>query len=69
MQSTNKFYSNDANARIKKNKDFTIYADESTSAARKEMLGIFIGTYDKEENDVVIDYLSLAYVRQQNLKL
>ena len=68
MQSTNKFYSDDVNARIKKNKDFTIYAEELTSAARKEMLGIFIGTYDKEENDVVIDYLSLAYVRQQNLK-
>ena len=26
------------------------------------MLGIFIGTYDEEENDVVIDYLSLAHV-------
>ena len=26
------------------------------------MLGIFIGTYDEEENDVVIDYLLLAHV-------
>ena len=55
LQAIDKFYSDDANARIKKNKDFTIYADESTSAARKEMLGIFIGTYDEEENDAVID--------------
>ena len=60
LQAIDKFYSDDANARIKKNKDFTIYADESASAARKEMLGIFIGTYAEEENDVVIDYLSLA---------
>ena len=26
------------------------------------MLGIIIGTYGEEENDVVIDYLSLAHV-------
>ena len=26
------------------------------------MLGIFIGTYDEEENDVIIDYLLLAHV-------
>ena len=62
LQAIDKFYSDDANARIKKNKDFTIYADESTSAARKEMLGIFIGTYDEEQNDVVINYLLLAQV-------
>ena len=62
LQVINTFYSDDTNARVKKNKDFTIYADKSTSAARKEMLGIFIGTYDEEENDVVIDYLLLAHV-------
>ena len=62
LQAIDKFYSDDAHAWIKKNKDFTIYADKSTSAARKEMLGIFIGTYDEEENDVVIDYLLLAHV-------
>ena len=45
----------------KKKKDFTIYADERTSAARKEMLSIFTGTYAVEENDV-IDYLLLAQV-------
>ena len=61
LQAIDKFSSNDANAQIKKNKDFTIYTDKSTSAAKKEMLGIFIGTYD-EENNVVIDFLSLAYV-------
>ena len=42
------FYSNDENAWRKKNKDFTIYAEKSTSAAKKEMLGILIGTNDKE---------------------
>ena len=62
LQTIDKFYSNDANTWIKKNKDFTICADESTSVARKEMLSIFIGTYDEEENEVVIDYLSLAHV-------
>ena len=44
LQAIDKFYSGDANAWIKKHKDFTIYAEESTSAARKEMLGMFIGT-------------------------
>ena len=61
-QAIDKFYSDDANAQIKKNKDFTIYADESTSAARKEMLCIFIGTYDEEENNAIIYYLSLAQI-------
>ena len=41
-------------------KDFTIYADESTSAAGKEMLGIFIGTYYEQENDVAIDYCEIV---------
>ena len=41
LQAIGKFYSDDANTPIKNSKDFTVYADESTSAARKEMLGIF----------------------------
>lgn len=56
LQAIDKSYSNDANAQIKKNKNFTVSADKSTSAARKEMLGIFIQACHEQENDVIIDY-------------
>ena len=54
LQVTDKFYSDNENSWIKKNKDFTKYADESTFAAKKKMLVVFIGTYDGEENNVGI---------------
>ena len=54
MQVTGKVYSDNENSWTKKNKDFTIYADESTSAARKKMLVVLIETYDGEENNVGI---------------
>ena len=41
LQAIDKFYNGNANTPIKNSKDFNAYADESTSAARKEILGIF----------------------------
>ena len=35
------------NERIKKCNDIVLYADESTSAARKEMVGIFLAIFDE----------------------
>ena len=41
IHSFDNYFLTKSNERIKKCDDIVIYADESTSAARKEMLGIF----------------------------
>ena len=41
--------------------DLAIFADEATSAARKEMR-LFLSAYDEEKNKVVIEFVSIASV-------
>ena len=41
--------------------DLAIFADEATSAARKEMR-LFLSAYDEEKNEVVIEFVSIASV-------
>ena len=42
--------------------DLAIFADEARSAARKEMMGLFLRAYDEEEKEVVIEFVSIASV-------
>ena len=42
--------------------DLAIFADEATSAGRKEMMGLFLSAYDKEKKEVVIEFVSIASV-------
>ena len=42
--------------------DITIFADEATSAARKEMMGLFLSAYDETSKKVVVEFVSLAAV-------
>ena len=42
--------------------DIAIFADEATSLARKEMMGLFISTYDKKNKRVVAELISIATV-------
>ena len=42
--------------------DIAIFADEATSLARKEMMGLFVSTYDKKNKRVVAELISIATV-------
>ena len=42
--------------------DITIFADEATSLARKEMMGLFVSAYDKKNKRVVVKFVSIATV-------
>ena len=42
--------------------DLAIFADEATSAARKEMMGLLLSAYDEEKKAVVIEFVSIASV-------
>ena len=42
--------------------DLAILAGEAISAARKEMMGLFLSAYDEEKKEVVIEFVSIASV-------
>ena len=42
--------------------DLAIFADEATSVARKEMMGLFLSVYDEEKKEVVTEFVSIASV-------
>ena len=42
--------------------DIVIYSDEATSAAQKEMMGLFLGCFDKIEKEFMLEYLPLVEV-------
>ena len=42
--------------------DLAIFADEAISAARKEMMRLFLSSYDDEKKEVVIEFVSIASV-------
>ena len=62
IHSFDNYFLTKSNERIKKCDDIVIYADESTSAARKEMLGIFLAIFDEMDKKFKIDYVSLIEV-------
>ena len=42
--------------------DSVIFADKATSAARKEMMRLFLSAYDEEEKEVTLEFCSIASV-------
>ena len=42
--------------------DIAIFADEATSAARKEMMGVFLSAYDEGSQKVVIEFVEITSV-------
>ena len=37
--------------------DIVIYSDKATSAARKEMMGLFLGCFDETEKEFMLEYV------------
>ena len=42
--------------------DLVIFADEATSAARKEMMGLFLSAHDEEEKEVTLEFGFMASI-------
>ena len=42
--------------------DLVIFAIEATSAARKEMIGLFLSAYDEEEKELTLEFVSIASI-------
>ena len=62
IQAIQKYYLEKDKECIKQSTDIVIFADESTSAARKEMLGIFIGSFDEFDKEFKMDSIVLTEV-------
>ena len=55
--------------RLKLSAEIVLFADEASNAARKEMLGNFISSFDKKNKEFNMDFISLVEVPSTNSKL
>ena len=62
IHSLDNYFLTKSNEHIEKCNDIVIYADKSTSVARKEMFGIFLAIFDKMDKKFKIEYLTLIKV-------
>ena len=62
IHSPDNYFVAKSNERIKKCDDTVLYADESMSVARKEMLGIFLAIFDEMKKKKKIEYITLIKV-------
>ena len=62
IHSLDNYFFTRSNEHIKKCDDVVIYTDKSTSAARKEILGIFLAIFDEMDKTFKIEYVTLIEV-------
>ena len=62
IASLDSFFWRETNERIRRSADIVLFADESTNAARSEMLGVFISSYDENTKKFYMDFVSLVEV-------
>ena len=60
VESINDYFQQRTDLKLQSAVDLVIYADESTSAARKEMMGIFISCFDEEKCEFALEYFQLV---------
>ena len=60
IHSLDNYFLTKSSEHIKKCDDIVIYAEESTPAARKEMVGIFLAIFDKMDKKFKIEYPSIV---------
>ena len=53
---------NNSDRRLRAAADIVLFADEATSAARKEMMGVFISYFDEETKTPNVEFVSLVTV-------
>ena len=62
LVSLNSYLKNTSCQRIVPANNIVLFADETTSAARKEMMGVFIGYFDEVSKSFVLDFISRVSV-------
>ena len=62
IQAIQKYYLEKAKERIKQSTDIVTSADESTSAAQKDMLEIFIWSFDESNKEFKMNFIALTEV-------
>ena len=62
IASLDSFFWRETNERIRRFADIVLFADESTNAARSEMLGVFISSCDENTKKFYMDFVSLVEV-------
>ena len=55
--------------RLQRSADIVLFADESSNAARSEMLGVFISSFDEETKQFFMDFVSLVEVSSTNSEI
>ena len=58
----NLFFWQETNERVRRYADTVLFADESTNAARSEMLGVIISSYYENTKTFYMDFVSLVEV-------
>ena len=62
LVSINSYLKNTTNERIISANDIVVFSDEATSFARKEMMGVFISSFDESSKSFMLDFISLVSV-------
>ena len=62
MVSLDSFFWRETNKRIRRSADIVLFADKSTNAARSEILGVFISSYDENTKKFYMNFISLVEV-------
>ena len=65
----NTYFKELVNERACHAQDIVLFADESTSAARKEMIGIYISYFDKNSKSFSVDFLMLQSISSTKSKV
>ena len=60
--SINEYLKKETDEKLCNAPDIVIYSDETTSAAQKEMMSLFLGCFDEIEKEFMLEYLSLVEV-------
>ena len=62
ISALNEYFRKDTEERLKRATDLVLFADESMSSARKEMLGVFISSFDDNTKQFHLDFFSMVHV-------
>ena len=62
LDSLDTYFRQSTEKRIRRATDLVLFADESSNAARSEMLGIFISTYNEQAHQFHMDFVSIVEV-------
>ena len=62
ISALSEFIKTEMDTKLRNASDVVIFADEATSVARKEMMGIFLSCYNEDDREFVMKYLALLEV-------